>query len=323
VSGTGDVNGDGLGDVVVTALGLDPDDPYTGRAYVVFGKADTAPVLLAEVALGDGGFAVDDESDEPHEDWSASGAGDVNGDGLADVLIGAPWAGPNAVEMAGRSYVVFGKADTDKVSLEDVEFGVGGFVVDGEAEADHSGRSVSSAGDVNGDALADIVVGAHWADPDGRSYVVFGKADTEAVLLADVSLGDGGFVLDGEAGGAASGYSVSGAGDVNGDGLADVIVGAIGGDPNGVHSGRTYVVFGKADSAPVLLADVAHGIGGFAMDGEGENDDSGWSVSGAGDVNGDGFADVVLGAPRVRPNDVADAGRTYVVFGGDFSCDGE
>jgi FG-GAP repeat len=174
---------------------------------------------------------------------------------------------------------------------------------------------VSGAGDVDGDGLDDLIVGALNAF---QSYVVFGKADAAPVELADVAAGQGGgFALNGASGG--GGYSVSGAGDVDGDGLDDLIVGAPRADPNGRYSGQSYVVFGKADAAAVDLSEIAAGRGGgFALNGVAERDISGFSVSGAGDVDGDDFDDVIIGAPRADPNGVYNAGQSYVVFSGDF-----
>ena len=264
-----------------------------------------------------GGFRIDGIDAGDLAGSSVAGAGDVNGDGLADLIVGAYLAEPDDNSDIGESYVVFGKASGTPVDL--AVLGLGGFRIGGIDVGDSLGRSVSGAGDVNGDGLADLIVGADGADPGGdvaagESYVVFGKADSTSVDLG--SLGDGGFRIDGVDLLDYSGFSVSGAGDVNGDGLADLIVGAGGADPGvGAYSaGESYVVFGKADSTAVELA--ALGAGGFRIDGIDAGDYSGGNVSGAGDVNGDGLADLIVGARGADPGGDSFAGESYVVFSG-------
>jgi hypothetical protein len=119
--------------------------------------------------------------------------------------------------------------------------------MDGESASDTAGLSVSGAGDVNGDGLDDVIVGASLAATSGagtgHAYVVFGKTDVAFVPLAEVAGGTGGFVIKGEGAIGPAGRWVSGAGDVNGDGLPDLIVGAHRADPNGGNSGRSYVVY--------------------------------------------------------------------------------
>ena len=162
----------------------------------------------------------------------------MNGDGFDDILIGARDADPNG--NAGESYIVFGKAggfdgSFDLSSLD----GSNGFALNGIERFDLSGRSVSSAGDVNGDGFDDILIGAFTADPNGNreageSYVVFGKAGGFSSIIDLSSLdGSNGFILNGIDRYDDSGYSVSSAGDVNGDGFDDVIIGARFADPAG------------------------------------------------------------------------------------------
>ena len=132
--------------------------------------------------------------------------------------------------------------------------GSNGFKLDGENNYDHSGYSVSAAGDINGDGYADVVIGAYGypsGSYKGRSYVVFGGpgvGKTGILLLSSLN-GSNGFKLDGENNGDWSGYSVSTAGDINGDGVDDLLIGAL--VSSGSAKGRSYVVFG--DVPPVLV----------------------------------------------------------------------
>ncbi|MBL8965176.1 MAG: FG-GAP repeat protein, partial [Phycisphaerae bacterium] len=245
------------------------------------------------VGLGTGGFAIHGTKASDFSGTSARGAGDVNGDGLQDVIVGAFGADPNGA-ASGAAYVIFGRGQGKPVNLAEVEQQLGGgFVMRGEKMIDFAGAAVAGAGDVNGDGLADVIVGAYGSDikgdTSGRAYVVFGKTGVVPVELSAVAMGQGGFAIDGEKQYDKTGTTVGGVGDVNGDGLCDVIVASPRIDSVGEDAGRGYVVFGKQDGDLVDLTALTQGVGGFVIDGQQVRDYAGISVDGAGDVNGDGL----------------------------------
>ncbi len=310
VSNAGDVNGDGFDDLIVGVPFGNRDGESVGSSYVLFGKSSGFGATLDLASLnGTDGFRL-------YGSWvlSLSTAGDVNGDGFDDLILGAPFVSSNGVHDAGAGYVVFGRASGFDKSLDVSKLNGGnGFRLNGLAEDDATGYSVSGAGDINGDGFDDVIVGASRADPNGdfsgSSYVVFGKSSGFGATLDLASLnGTNGFRLDGVSAQDDSGWSVSNAGDVNGDGFDDVIVGARG-------ASVSYVVFGKDSGFDATLnLSTLDGNTGFSLDGT-EVVFSGWSVSNAGDVNSDGFDDLIIGAPFGAPNGIYSAGISYVVFG--------
>lgn len=288
-----------------------------------------APVAVALASLGEhpGGMRIQGVSSPSA---GAAGravhhAGDVNGDDLGDIVVGAPWLTSSAGDNVGHAYVVFGSAAAGDVLLADLSTEQRGFEIRGESAEDYCGAAVAPAGDLNGDGLADVILGAPGASPGdralaGQAYVVYGRTRFSAVDLEEVGRNIGGFRLEGRLAGERFGSSVAAAGDVNGDGLADIIVGAPGVSESDAElvatgPGRAYVIFGTGDATTPLpsLEDIANGQGGFLIEGEREGDAAGISVARVGDMNHDGFDDLIIGAflygsPR-------GPGRAYVVWG--------
>ena len=161
-----------------------PGGSQKGRSYVVFGGPGVGQsgYLLLSSLNGSNGFKVDGENNGDRSGSYVSAAGDINGDGYADVMVGAP--GYPSGNFKGRSYVVFGgsgvvrSGDLPLSSLN----GINGFKLDGEYNGDDCSYSGSAAGDINGDSVDDLVIGAYsYNNQVGRSYVVFG--DVPPVLV--------------------------------------------------------------------------------------------------------------------------------------------
>ena len=270
VAGAGDINGDGFSDLIVGAPGYDQFSSRAGRAYVFYGGAgaDSIPDLILTGATGENlGRCV-------------TGAGDVNDDGFADFAVSKGSGGT----VTGVVYVYYG----GPVAIPRRPL-IG-------APGESFGSSIAGCGDVNGDGFPDLLIGAERNDAGGvdagAAFVYYGGPGADAT--PDLT-------LTGRAAGDHFGTSVSGAGDVNGDGFADLIVGA--NFNNGTLYGAAYIYYGGPGvdaTADLTLTGAAH------------SDYFGRSVAGAGDINGDGFADLIVGAPFHDTN----TGQAYIYLGG-------
>jgi hypothetical protein len=286
VATAGDVNGDGYSDVIVGAYLYDNGQPDEGQAFLYFGGSSgpaASPVWTAE---SDQAYA--------YFGYSVATAGDVNGDGYSDVIVGAPDY-DNGQENEGQAFLYFGGASGPAATPV------------WTAESDQAnawfGSSVATAGDVNGDGYSDVIVGAYLYDNgqpnEGRAFVYLGGTTGPAAIPVWRAESDQAYAL--------FGVRVATAGDVNGDGYSDVIVGACEYDNGETNEGRAYVYLGGPTglaASPVWTAESNQADALF-----------GWSVAGAGDVNGDGYSDVIVGA-REYDNGETNEGRAYFYLGG-------
>jgi hypothetical protein len=308
VAGVGDVNGDGYDDILVSAPYNNTDGSMSGQIYLILGKASG---WQQDTPLEDSDASFIGESGWHYTGNGIAGAGDINGDGFDDMLIGAPYGG-SPDWGRGKTYIIFGKASGWEMgtSLSDAD---ASYV--GDSVGDYTGWSLAGAGDVNGDNYDDILIGAPYNDSSdadrwsaGSTYLILGRPTGWDV---DMSLSGSNASFVGETISDSIGISVSGTGDVNGDGLDDFLIGAPYCDKYGFGTGLAYLILGKRTGWQ-MDTDLSQADASFF--GENQHDNLGFSVSGAGDVNGDGFDDMLIGAPG---NDTAGmtAGQTYLILG--------
>ena len=299
----GDVNGDGYDDFLIGTFHNHAKGTNTGAAYLILGRKEADWDFNYSLKSADarfiGGAAYDAAG------YCLGGGGDINGDGYDDFLIGAPAGDEQVISNPGHVYIIFGKPEPYwnynyvLPSQADVSF-------DGEKQHDLAGLSVAIIGDINGDGYDDFICGAPYSDyyrkDSGKAYLIMGKPTGWS---KKINLQDADASFYGTSYNETVGYSVDGVGDVNGDGVPDFAIGAR-------KKGKVYIFFGRKNvdwgkNCAVTRADVVFSA---------EQYESwvGWRVSRAGDINADGFDDILIGAPFYNKNGDK-RGKVYLIFG--------
>jgi hypothetical protein len=325
LANVGDVNGDGHPDFIV---GSPQSDSHArtdnGSAFVVYGGQGLAGVRHRK--LGVDGFRIDGAAAGDLAGTAVAGAGDFNGDGIDDVIVGARLAGTNQV---GAAYVIYGQRTDDLQNVDLAQIATTqaarGMEILGAAQFDNTGEAVGGGRDINFDQVDDVIVAAPSADNNdrltsGSAYVIYGQqtadpADVDLTKIVNAQAGRG-MEIDGAVPNDIAGFSVAMSRDLNDDGIADALIGAPGAGNNMRNqSGSVYVIYGmNGDDVPdVDLAKITstQAASGMRIDGAGVLDGLGQSVAGDRDLNGDGIDDAIIGAPRNRN----DAGAAYVIYG--------
>jgi hypothetical protein len=271
VSVAGDVNGDGLSEVIAGACHY---SNYKGKVYLYYGS----PIGIGSYP----NWFATGENNNDHFGYRVFIAGDVNGDGYSDVVIGAN----GFSNYKGKVYAYYGSSTGLSTSPN--------WTATGESNSDMLGYSISTAGDVNRDGYSDVIIGVPGHNGgnygQGKVYVYYGGSTGLSTSPNWTVIGENSSDL--------FGYSVSTAGDVNGDGYSDIIIGAF-----GYYKGKVYAYYGSSTGPS--------NIPNWTVTGENQNDGFAYSLSTAGDVNGDGFSDIIVGADMFSIWN----GKVYVYYG--------
>jgi hypothetical protein len=304
VAYAGDVNGDGYDDFLIGAHNNDDSGDDAGKCYLFWGRKH----WKKSYRLKEADVVLTGEREGDNAGIAVAYAGDVNGDGYDDFLIGAH-NNDDGGQNAGKCYLILGRKNWK--SNFRLYYADASFI--GEDRDDRLGMAVAYAGDVNGDGYDDFLIGAPYnnqaGEDSGQSYLILGRRRGWQ-KNTPLSLASASFM--GENTGDNAGISLAYAGDVNGDGYADMLIGADANSEAGQKAGKCYLLLGKPEGWKLRTSLSAADA---AILGEKPKDHLGVAVAYAGDVNGDGYDDFLIGASRSSGEGVRKAGKSYLFWG--------
>lgn len=320
LAAAGDVDGDGFGDLVVGAPeNRDVGYPGDQTVYVLFGRATFPPVVDGDALDGSDGFRVRVDGEQSWFGDAVASAGDFNGDGFDDILIGEWWSRRTPRNPSGVVYLLYGRPDGfSPIETVSPEVDFDGLRIFGR---ERFGSSVAGIGDFNGDGTDDIAVGAFFAGrSDGTAYVLYGKMGRSAgvVEMSDLEDSEVSMIHGPHGREEYFGRMVSGAGDLDGDGIDDLLVSY--GDRIGWNRFQAAIVYGRKGGLPRLQRiDDMIGKGAsllwYTIDTPGSLEETPLRVAGIGDFNGDGVDDAMIGAPYAATDRGEESGAGFVVYG--------
>lgn len=314
LTSVGDLDGDGIEDLVVGASGDEHTDGGEGAAYVLLMNPDGSIKQAVKVSDGIGGFATGVLESDDAFGSSTAALGDLDGDGIVDLAVGAP-GDENGDAEEGAVYVLLMNSDGTVRSRVKISDNLGGLAAGTLDAADRFGTSVASLGDLDGDGVTDLAVGAVNDGnlvSGGAVYVLFMNSDGTVKGQAKIADGLGGLMTTTLEAGDAFGSAVAALGDLDGDGVVDLAVGASGDENGDANEGAAYVLFLNPDGTVKSEVKISDGLVGFGGSTLQADDAFGSALAAIDDLDGDGVIELAVGAPG---DDFAasDAGAVHIL----------